>query len=90
MPKQLRTRLLGITLALVVGLLGLHATLHWHGPNYDHCQACHTGRVAVSQPAVELSIVAPEPTARFAATETRSLVNPAPVCTHRIPRAPPA
>jgi len=86
MLKQ--ARLLAIALVLAVGLLGLHAALHWHGPNYDNCQACHTGRVAMSEPAITLALETPEATARFAPPETR-LVDLEPVCTHRIPRAPP-
>jgi hypothetical protein len=89
MPKQPRARFLAAALILAVGLLGLHGALHWHGPNYDNCQACHTGRVAMSEPAIALALEAPGPIARFAPPETRS-VDLEPVCTHRIPRAPPA
>lgn len=82
-------RLLAIVLALSVGVLGLHAALHWHGPNYDNCQACHSGRVAISQPGIELSLQTPVLVARFAPPETPRL-HIEPVCTHRVPRAPPA
>jgi len=86
MPKS---RLLAVILVLAVGALGLHAALHWHGPSYDNCQACHGGRVAISQPAVELAVDAPEPVARFAPSETPRLTLE-PISTNRIPRAPPA
>jgi hypothetical protein len=89
MPKRPCARLLALTLLFAVGLLGLHAALHWHGPHYDTCQACHTGRVAVSQPGVELAVEAPGPMARFVPPET-PLVDLEPICTYRIPRAPPA
>jgi hypothetical protein len=89
MPKALRRQLVTVGLVLAVGLLGLHAALHWHGPNYDNCQACHTGRMAMSQPAVQPAIEAPELIARFAPPET-PLVDLEPVCTLRIPRAPPS
>jgi hypothetical protein len=82
-------RLLAIVLALAVCVLGLHAALHWHGPNYDNCQACHSGRVAIYQPAIDLAQQVPVLLARFAPTETPRL-HVDPVCTHRIPRAPPA
>jgi hypothetical protein len=89
MLKRPHRRLLAIALVLTVGLLGLHAALHWHGPEFDNCQACHSGRVAVFQPIVELVLQPPAPVARFAPPET-PLVDLEPVCTHRIPRAPPA
>jgi len=89
MLKQPCTRLLAVALVLAVGLLGLHAALHWHGPNYDNCQACHTGRVAVSTPAASLTLGAPQPIARFAVSET-PLLDLEPVSAYRIPRAPPA
>jgi len=89
MPKQPLKRSLAVALVLAVGLLGLHAALHWHGPNYDNCQACHTGRVAMSQPALQLAVKAPQPIARFAPPEI-PLVVLEPVSSSRIPRAPPA
>ena len=89
MRKQPRTGLLVIALVLAVGLLGLHSALHSHGPNYDNCQACHSGRVAVFQPAFELALQAPALVARFAPPEA-PLVDLEPVYTHRTPRAPPA
>ncbi len=89
MLKGPRRRLLAIALVLAVGLLGLHAALHWHGPEFDNCQACHSGRVAVFQPTVELVLQRPVPVARFAPPETPRL-DLEPVCTHCIPRAPPA
>ena len=89
MPKQPCTRLLAVALILAVGLLGLHAALHWHGPNYDNCQACHTGRVAMSEPAAQPAVKTPELLGRCAAPET-PLVDFEPVSTSRIPRAPPA
>jgi hypothetical protein len=89
MLKQPSARLLAVVLALAVGLLGIHASLHWDGHSYDNCQACHTGRVAISQPTVQLSLQPPVPVARFAPPET-VLADLEPVCTHRIPRSPPA
>jgi len=89
MPKQPSKRLLAVAVALAVGLLGLHAALHWHGPNYDNCQACHTGRVAMSEPAAQPAVKAPEPVGRFAPPEA-PLVDLEPAATSRIPRAPPA
>jgi hypothetical protein len=89
MRKQQRTQLLAIALVIVVGLLGLHAALHWHGPDYDNCQACHSGRVAISRPAVQLPLKPPVPVARLAPPEA-PLVDLGPVCTHHTPRAPPA
>jgi hypothetical protein len=82
-------RLLAIVLMLAVCVLGLHAALHWHGPNYDNCQACHSGRVAISQPAIGLGAQTPILLARFTAPESPRL-HIDPVCSHRIPRAPPA
>jgi len=89
MRHPLRTPLLIIIVALAVGLLGLHSTLHWHGPNYDNCQACHSGRTAVFQPVVQLALQAPAPVARFAPPETTH-ADIEPVYTPRTPRAPPA
>jgi hypothetical protein len=82
-------RAVAVALVFAVGLLGLHAALHWHGPDYDNCQACHTGRVAVSEPVVELALEAAQPIARFAPTEAL-LPDLEPVSTYLIPRAPPA
>ena len=89
MPKQPCARLLAVALILAVGLLGLHAALHWHGPHYDNCQACHTGRMAMSEPALQPAVKMPEPIGRFAPLEA-PLVDLEPVSTSRIPRAPPA
>ena len=89
MLKQPSARLLAVVLALSMGLLGLHAAMHWDGPSYDKCQACHCGRVAISQPAVQLVLQPPAPVVRFAPPEN-VLVDLEPVCAHRIPRAPPA
>jgi len=82
-------RLLAIVLTLAVCVLGLHAALHWHGPNYDNCQACHSGRVAISQPATDLAPQTPVLVARFAPPDA-PVLHVEPNCTHRIPRAPPA
>jgi len=88
MRKRPSIRLLAIVIVVAVGLLGLHAALHSHGPGYDNCQACHSGRVAIFQPAVQLALQQPVPVARFASPET-ALFDLEPVCTNRIPRAPP-
>ncbi|HXW62466.1 MAG TPA: hypothetical protein VEJ45_07705 [Candidatus Acidoferrales bacterium] len=88
MSKQPRSRLLAVALVLAVGLLGLHAALHWHGPSYDNCQACHTGRVALSAPFVLPAVETPETIARFAPPETPP-VSLEPFSTSRTPRAPP-
>jgi len=88
MLKRPHLRLLAIVVVLAVALLGLHAALHSHGSGYDNCQACHSGRV-IFQPAVQLALQPPVPVARFAPPET-VLVDLELVCTHRIPRAPPA
>ena len=89
MSQQLHRRLVAVAVLLAVGLLGLHAALHWQGPNYDNCQACHTGRVAVSEPTVQLALEAPQTVARFQPPDT-PLIDLEPVSTYRIPRAPPA
>lgn len=89
MSKRPLIKLQAVVLVLAVGLLGLHAAVHWHGPNYDNCQACHSGRVAISQPAVQLALQSLAPVARLATPETL-LVGLAPVRAYRIPRAPPA
>ena len=90
MSKRIALRLLAVALILSVGLFAMQAAGHWHGHSSDeqHCQVCHTGHVAVPQPATQLETQTPITVARFAAAEDQKL-SLDPVCSHRIPRAPP-
>ena len=90
MPKRIALRLLAVALILSVGLFAMQAAGHWHGHSSDeqHCQVCHTGHVAVPQPAAQMEMQSPVAVARFAVAEDQKL-NLDPVCSHRIPRAPP-
>ncbi|MFZ3343419.1 MAG: hypothetical protein WA213_21255 [Terriglobales bacterium] len=91
MPKRIAIRLLAVTLILCVGLFALQAAAHWHENPSDeqHCQICHIGHAAVPQPAVQMGMQSPVAVARFTVAENQNLAAD-PVCSHRIPRAPPA
>lgn len=88
MPRRLSMRVLAVVVILAMAALGLHVALHWHGQDFDNCQACHVGHAAVPQPVVRLVAQTSRPVARFAPAEAPA-VDLEPVCTHRIPRAPP-
>jgi Fe-S-cluster-containing hydrogenase component 2 len=90
MPKRIALRLLAVALILSVGLFAMQAAGHWHGHSSDeqHCQVCHTGHVAVAQPAAQIKTQSPVTVARFAVSQDQKL-SLDPVCSHRIPRAPP-
>jgi hypothetical protein len=90
MPKR-RAALIAIVLVVAMCALGLHAAAHWHGQTYNDqvCQACHAGHTVMPQPVVQLAGQTAAAVQRFAAPEA-PLLSLAPVCTHRIPRAPPA
>jgi hypothetical protein len=90
MPKRTALRLLAVALILSVGLFAMQAAGHWHGHSSDaqHCQVCHTGHVAVPQPATQLETQTPITVARFAAAEDQKF-SLDPFCSHRVPRAPP-
>jgi len=90
MSKRIALRLLAVALILSVGLFAMQAAGHWHGHSSDeqHCQVCHTGHVAVPQPAAQMGMQLPFAVARFAIPEDQKL-SLDPVCSHRIPRAPP-
>jgi len=91
MTKRLSRHLLAVALVLAVGALGTHVVAHWHGHACDeqHCQVCHIGHAAIPQPAVQATVQAPAPIARFALAE-QSVVDLETVRTLSIPRAPPA
>jgi hypothetical protein len=90
MPKRIAIRLLAVALVLLVGLFAMQAAGHWHEHSSDeqHCQVCHIGHAAVPQPAAQMGVGTPVAVARFAFTENQK-VSLDPVCSHRIPRAPP-
>jgi hypothetical protein len=90
MPKRIAIRLLALALVLSVGLFAMQAAGHWHEHSSDqqHCQVCHIGHAAVPQPAAQMGVGAPVAVARFAFPENQK-VSLDPVCSHRIPRAPP-
>jgi len=90
MPKRIALRLLAVALILSVGLFAMQAAGHWHGHPSDeqHCQVCHTGHVAVPRPATQIATQSPVTVTRFAIAEDQKL-SLDPVCSHRIPRAPP-
>ncbi|MGD1210564.1 MAG: hypothetical protein ABR973_04300 [Candidatus Acidiferrales bacterium] len=91
MRKRIALRLLAVALILTVSALGTHAVAHAHADAYDeqHCQVCHVGHAAIPQPAVQATVQAPAPIARFALAE-QSTPDLEPVRTLSIPRAPPA
>jgi hypothetical protein len=91
MRKQTSVRLLALVLILAVSALVTHTVAHGHLNPLDeqHCQVCHIGQAAIPRPAVQTSVHAPVPIARFAVTE-RVAVDLEPVRTLSIPRAPPA
>jgi len=79
-----------VVLVLAVFALGLHVAAHWHGAYGDQiCQACHAGHTAMPQPLALLVDQAATSVQRYIAPEA-PLLALALVCTHRIPRAPPA
>jgi hypothetical protein len=90
MPRRIAIRLLAAALVLFVGLFAMQAAGHWHEHSSDeqHCQVCHIGHAAVPQPAAQMGVETPVAVARFAFTENQK-VSLDPVCSHRIPRAPP-
>ena len=61
MSKRIALRLLALALILSVGLFAMQAAGHWHGHSSDeqHCQVCHTGHVAVPQPAAQMEMQSP-------------------------------
>jgi hypothetical protein len=89
MPRRLSTRVLAVVVILAMAALGLHVALHWQAQDFDNCQACHVGHAAIPQPAVRLATQKATLVARFAPPEAPA-IDVEPVCTHRIPRAPPA
>ncbi len=90
MRKQIALRLLAVALILAVGAFSVQAAAHWHGHSSDeqHCQICHIGHAAVPQPTAQMGMQTPVAVARFAVADNQKLVLD-PVCSHRIPRAPP-
>jgi hypothetical protein len=90
MPKRIALRLLAVALILSVGLFAMQAAGHWHGHSSDeqHCQVCHTGHVAVPQPAAQIKTLSPVTVTAVTVSEDQKL-SLDPVCSHRIPRAPP-
>jgi hypothetical protein len=90
MPKRIAIRLLAVALILCVGVFATQAAGHWHGHSSDeqHCQICHIGHAAVPQPAANMGAQTPVAVARFTVAENQKLTLD-PVCSHRIPRAPP-
>ena len=91
MPKRIAIRLLAVALILSVGLFAMQAAGHWHEHSSDeqHCQVCHIGH-ARSPAARGADGRADARCGRrdlpFAENQKLSLD---PVCSHRIPRAPP-
>jgi hypothetical protein len=90
MTKRLNT-VVAIVLVVMMCALGLHVALHWHGEAYGDqaCQACHAGHTAMPQPVMQFADQAAALVRRFVAPEAPRIAL-APVCTHRIPRGPPA
>lgn len=90
MRKRIALRLLAVALILAVGCFSVQAAGHWHGHSSDeqHCQICHIGHAAVPQPTAHIGAQTPIAVARFAVAENQKLALD-PVCSHRIPRAPP-
>lgn len=90
MPRRIAIRLLAIALILTVGVFAVEAAWHWHGHSADeqHCQICHIGHAAVPQTTAHVGLQTPVTFARFAVAENQKLTLD-PVCSHRIPRAPP-
>ncbi len=85
-----RKALVAIVLMLAVFALGLHVAAHWKGAYGDQiCQACHAGHTAMPQPLALLVDQRATAVQRFVAAEAPAVAF-ARVCTHRIPRAPPA
>jgi hypothetical protein len=86
-----RTALIAVVLIVAMCGLGLHAALHWQGDAYGDrvCQACHAGHTAMPQPLALLVDEAATSVERYVVPEA-PLIARAPVCTHQIPRAPPA
>jgi hypothetical protein len=90
MPKRIAIRLLALALVLTVGLFAMQAAGHWHEHSSDeqHCQICHIGYAAVPPPAAQMGVGMPVAVARIAVRKNEK-VSLDPVCSHRIPRAPP-
>jgi hypothetical protein len=90
MPKRIALRLLAIALILSVGCFAVQAANHWHGHASDeqHCQVCHAGHITVPQAVARLVLQSPVHVARFSPASDQKLCLD-PVCSHRIPRAPP-
>ncbi len=90
MWKRIAIRLLAVALILTVGAFAVQAAGHWHANPSDeqHCQVCHVGHAAVPQPAAQMGVQTPVAVPRFAVAENQQLALD-PVCSHRIPRAPP-
>lgn len=90
MPKRITIRLLAVALILSMGLFAMQAAGHWHEHSSDeqHCQVCHIGHAAIPQPTAQLGASTPVAVPRDAASEKQK-VSLDPVCSHRIPRAPP-
>jgi hypothetical protein len=91
MVKRTTNRLLAVAIVIAVALLTTHAVSHWHAHEYDedHCQVCHVGHAAIPQPAAQVAVQAPAPTARIVLAEEFA-PNFEFVYTLSIPRAPPA
>jgi hypothetical protein len=90
MSKRIILRLVGVALIFAVGLLGLHAAIDWHAHAYDEqrCQTCQIAHAAAPQSAVQVSVQAPVPIARFTPAENLTPDIEA-SRTLSIPRAPP-
>jgi hypothetical protein len=90
MPKRIAIRLLAVALILSMGLFAMQAAGHWHEHSSDeqHCQVCHIGHAAIPQPTAQVGVGTPVAVTRYAASEKQK-VSLDPVCSHRIPRAPP-
>ncbi|MFZ3217189.1 MAG: hypothetical protein WA192_14125 [Candidatus Acidiferrales bacterium] len=88
--KRIALQLLAIALILSVGAFAMQAAGHWHGHSSDeqHCQVCHVGHSVVPQPTAQMAMQSPVAVARFAVVQDQKLALD-PVCSHRIPRAPP-
>lgn len=86
-----RATFVAVVLIVAMFALGLHVAAHWHGEAYGDqiCQACHAGHTAMPQPLMQLADQTAARVQRFVAPDA-PLLALALVCTHRIPRGPPA
>ena len=91
MARRISIRLLAVAMVFIVGAFAMEAAGHWHANPTDeqHCQVCHIANAAVPQPTTHIAAQTPVAVERFAIVENHN-VTFAPVCSQRIPRAPPA